>query len=153
MREREEAIHLTIESIWSQMFGLWAVPDGVLLHDDLAGDVPERASVLMRGQSDVEIVLHCSMPLATVLAGLMFDVILEAVDDELRADTMGELVNILAGNVKVILPTPTQLSLPVTSCPGTGVTGWPLAAAVRYRCLDEPFLVSIRIAEPIFTPA
>lgn len=153
MHEHEEAIHLTIDSIWSQMFDLRVGPDPTVGPGDPPDDLSERASVTMQGQRDVEIVLHCSRPLVTVLASIIFDLAPDDVDDELRDDTMAELVNMIAGNVKVILPTPTQLSLPVIACPDGGVRAWPRAAATRYRCLDEPFLVTVHLAEPAFTTA
>ncbi len=56
--------------------------------------------------------IEVSTTLAGQLAAQMFELPVDEIDDELVADAIGELVNIIGGNVKALLPTPSRLGLP-----------------------------------------
>lgn len=66
-------------------------------------------------------------------------------------DALGELVNVIGGNVKSLMPGPSQLSLPLvaqgtvsTSLPGR--TELVEATSLDVRWLDEPVRLSISVA-------
>ena len=74
----------------------------------------------------------------------------EPVLDDLN-DALGELVNVIGGNVKSLMPGPSQLSLPLvaqgtvsTSLPGR--TELVEATSLDVRWLDEPVRLSISVA-------
>jgi chemotaxis protein CheX len=59
-------------------------------------------------------------------------------------DAVGELANVIGGNVKALLPQPCQLSLPHVQI--NGDSGWPVAIEVSRitgTWLDEPVTVSV----------
>jgi chemotaxis protein CheX len=61
-------------------------------------------------------------------------------------DTVGELTNMLAGNIKALLPEPSRISLP-TVAHGADydlrVMGTAVEATVGFVCLDQPLLVTL----------
>ncbi|MBC8069835.1 MAG: chemotaxis protein CheX [Deltaproteobacteria bacterium] len=64
------------------------------------------------GQWDGAVIVACSPATATELASIMFDVPASEVSTENLEDTLGELANMVGGNVKALLPPPCLLSLP-----------------------------------------
>ena len=50
-----------------------------------------------------------------VTAGIMFGTEPEAASDDEVRDALGELANMIGGNVKALLPSPSQLSLPTVA--------------------------------------
>jgi chemotaxis protein CheX len=67
-------------------------------------------------------------------------------------DAIGELANVIGGNVKAMLPGPSKLSLPRvdTVPPGSGPTDY--ADRVWFDCEGSPFSVSIRTEAGATTP-
>ncbi|MBT8227352.1 MAG: chemotaxis protein CheX [Dactylosporangium sp.] len=70
------------------------------------------ASVSVTGSWRGHVVLSCSVRAAKSAAGALLGVELEEVTTEDIADALGELANIIGGNVKSLLPEPCALSLP-----------------------------------------
>jgi chemotaxis protein CheX len=97
-------------SVWSSVLG--AQPEG-------RGDEEARLSgavwtgcVQMAGGWDGAVTVQCPAHLVRGAAASMFDVDpLDISADEMR-DALGELANMIGGNIKALLPGPTQLSLP-----------------------------------------
>ncbi|MEV0136031.1 chemotaxis protein CheX [Dactylosporangium sp. NPDC050688] len=70
------------------------------------------ASIGVAGAWNGLAVLRCGLPAAGQIAGAMLDVDPAGASDDDCIDALGELVNILAGNAKSLLPKPSHLSLP-----------------------------------------
>lgn len=66
----------------------------------------------------------------------------ETPSDEQRDDVLKELANILAGNVKYVLPEPCLLSTPSCSKPPLSEPACP-ALEVIFSCTGDPFIVSL----------
>jgi len=78
-------------------------------------------AVKVRGPWCGTIAVFCSPQLARRVAEAMLEVSREkASPDDLR-DVLGELANVLGGNVKSVLPGPSHLSLPFTEVVERGV--------------------------------
>lgn len=60
------------------------------------------------------VVLRCPMALAATLTAAMFQADVEPEADDIR-DALGELANMVAGNVKALLPEPCGISLPAVA--------------------------------------
>ena len=73
------------------------------------------ARVDIRGAWNGSIYLTCTEELARVSAACMFTVPPEELEKDDIPDALGELVNIVAGNLKAMLPAPAELSLPQVS--------------------------------------
>ena len=61
------------------------------------------------------VVVELTPSLARQVAATMFATVAEAVTDAEVVDALGELTNMVGGNVKSLLPAPSQLSLPMVS--------------------------------------
>jgi len=73
------------------------------------------ATVHISGATNVSVVLSGSAVIARRAAAAMFEMDEADLGDEEIADAFGEIANIVAGNIKSLLPEPSQLSLPAVS--------------------------------------
>jgi chemotaxis protein CheX len=99
------------ENIWSSLFGLTI---------ELLPEVPPEsttescvtACVLISGGWEGAVIVQCASPLARRSAALMFDSTPETIASDEVNDAMGELVNMVGGNFKTLIPGTCSLSLP-----------------------------------------
>jgi chemotaxis protein CheX len=98
--------------------------------------------------------VECELPLARLLTAALFGRPVDDIEPEEVRDALGEITNIVGGNLKALLPAPSRLSLPTVvdgvdyavTVPGTKQT-----AAVSFRIDDH--LVVVRILEAVNVPA
>ena len=89
-------------------------------------------------------VLTCPTSLGRAIAAAMFALEPDEVDEELLYDAVGEVANMIGGNVKGLVPGPSQLSLPAVA---TGihtrlaVPGSHEVTKVSFRSGDDPVRV------------
>ena len=92
------------------------------------------------------VTIRCSMGLARATAAAMYEIDLERTSGEEIRDALGELANMVGGNVKALLTGPTELSLPIV------VQGDANALSVRsvvalhtvwFTSLGEAFAVTV----------
>jgi chemotaxis protein CheX len=108
---RDNVVRITQE-IWGSMLSLDLLPVESACHED---DVGVVGCVQIVGAWEGAIRLDLSSALATKAAAALTGVQpAEVTPDEVR-DAAGELANMTAGSVKVLLPTPSHLSLPVAA--------------------------------------
>lgn len=105
------------------------------------------ARIRVAGPSPHVIFLSCSESLARRLAAFMFKVdAADASDDDVR-DAIGEMVNMVGGNVKCIFDGPSVLSLPEVEIGGAcGGPAWSYPGAigeVRFDDGGEPLLLAV----------
>ena len=135
------------EAIWDQFLGLGLSP-GDPAYTWASDDVPITGCVQITGAWTGAITIGCSDKLANIAAGAMFAMeISELTSDEVH-DTMGELANMLGGNIKSILPPPCQLSLPTVIVGGEGVYDLPgssVLARSTYLCSGESVIVTVYV--------
>jgi chemotaxis protein CheX len=84
------------------------------------------------------------MTAARNVAAALLGVDLDDVTPEDVRDALGELANIIGGNVKSLMPEPAALSLPVVLIDGN--TGWPSVVEVSHldgEWLGEPIAVQV----------
>jgi chemotaxis protein CheX len=94
------------------------------------------ATVHITGSWNGSVILSCSTTLARKAASAMFEIGEDDVDDGEVADAFGELVNIIGGNLKCLLPEPSQLSLPTVSQGAAHVVTVPGAGLMERVELD-----------------
>ena len=108
---RDDVVRV-MQGIWGSMLSLDLLPVESACHEDEAGVV---ACVQIVGAWEGAIRLDLSSALASKAAAALAGVQpAEVTADEVR-DAAGELANITAGSVKVLLPAPSHLSLPVAA--------------------------------------
>jgi chemotaxis protein CheX len=137
MIERDEVCRL-VGQIWGLMLGLDVgaatvppPPAGAL-----AGSVP------VRGAWEGRVVLRCDPTLARLAAARMFGVPAEEVTAEQTHDALGELTNMVGGNLKSLLPGSSSLGLPAVAA-GRECPAEPCLVRVAYQCAGLPFEAAV----------
>jgi chemotaxis protein CheX len=128
--------------IWATLFDL------PLELGDALEFVPKSSvtsCVQIDGGWDGALVVKCPLALAQTLTAQMFEV--ESTPDlnDVR-DALGELANMLGGNVKALLPAPSQISLPAVAVGSDyelSVVGTNEVASVSFNCDGQPLLVTL----------
>ena len=147
MNEIEEAIVNITRNIWESILGLEIQRARDVAQ--LTQATRERSltgCVQLAGAWEGSVFLYCSASLAGEVAATMFG----ASPETLRAgdveDALGELTNMVAGNLKIVLPRPCQLSLPAV-VEGIDyrviVPGTKIAAQVLFESNAKPLLVTV----------
>lgn len=101
----EDVVSVTQE-VWSALLGLDLDPDGT-------SAVPSPSitgCVQITGEWEGAVLLSCSEAFARTATEAMF--MTDEVTDDDIIDAVGELTNMVGGNVKSLLPGPSQLSVP-----------------------------------------
>jgi chemotaxis protein CheX len=106
----EELVYI-MERIWQTTVG------GSIQHTDCGDEAlvaadSLTASIYFRGSFTGLLAATCRESLARQIAAHMLQTPLDSNSVEDVRDAIGEVVNILGGNVKALLPAPCQLSLP-----------------------------------------
>lgn len=105
--------------------------------------------VHIEGEWNGAVMLQCDSVLAATLAGELFQSSTPS-SDEVR-DTVGELTNMLAGNIKALLTEPSRISLPTVALGedyALTVVGTTAISTVALRCDDAPLLVTLLQRQP-----
>jgi chemotaxis protein CheX len=109
-------------------------------------DASLTGAVYISGEWNGLVSLTCSAVAATRAAALMFATDVDDVSPSDVLDAVGELVNIVGGNIKGMLPPPTGLSLPSVTDGTLHVdtrAGADLIVDVQLSWMDEPVHVAI----------
>ena len=108
---RDDVVRVTQE-IWGSMLSLDLISVGSAWHEDEVGVV---GCVQVVGAWEGAIRLDLSPALATKAAAAFTGLQPAEVTPEEIRDAAGELANITAGSIKVLLPAPSHLSLPIAA--------------------------------------
>ncbi|MCB9654136.1 MAG: chemotaxis protein CheX [Deltaproteobacteria bacterium] len=111
----EDQLFQVTENTWAIALGLPIVRISEAHPADAAAQLTLQASVDLPGAGGGTLVLSCAPAWAEMAASIMFDLSRAEIDDELRDDAVGELVNIVGGNLKAILPEEVDLRAPVVT--------------------------------------
>lgn len=150
-----DQVHISVEDLFEITQQVWESflnPSG----DPLVGQLHPpssttradevSAAVAVTGVWQGHIVVSCSMAAARKIGSLLLEMPLAEVTESDVADALGELANIIGGNVKGLLPGPCALSLPYLVVAGSEHVRWP-SAVVESRLLadwhDEPIVVTV----------
>jgi chemotaxis protein CheX len=128
--------------VWDSFLGLTLEPTPS--EDRPGGDVM-CGVVAISGAWQGSVVLRCSTEHATEAAEAMFAADAGTLEESEVADALGELTNMIGGNIKSLLPEPSALSIPSVSG-GTGhvfVPGARPVLEVGMRCGASPVLVTV----------
>ncbi|MBX9678082.1 MAG: chemotaxis protein CheX [Gemmataceae bacterium] len=139
-------IQQVIESVWTTLLGFEAQPaDGTTaLPDDLTG------CVHITGEWDGVVTLVCPRRMVQRASGVMFGIDAAAAPKDLLNDALGELINVLGGNLKALMPGPSRLSLPIV------VDGSDYTMAIRnarvvnhvsFQCDDDCMTICVMEAD------
>jgi chemotaxis protein CheX len=138
----EEIIGQVMETICTTVLGL---PTEQLEDRELAAPAMSVAVHISGGWNGV-VLFWPTESFANQAAAILFAMPLENVTPADAQDCMAELGNMLAGNLKSLLPGPSSLSLPTVTC-GTNhqimIRRAALNAEYRFCCAGESMLVQL----------
>ena len=138
----EEALTSVVTDIWAAVvkgpISPWTKDGGP------EWSVPSlTASVrILGGGAQRRVVARCSPALGREIAGSLLDVDPALTTDADVKDALGEIANILGGNVKGLLSSGSPLSSPRVGKEGAAPAGAVLAEA-RFTCGSEPLQVEV----------
>jgi chemotaxis protein CheX len=140
----DEQIVAITQDVWSSFTGtaIGSASEEVALD---AGDVT-FGRVAVTGPWQGCVLLACPTQLARNAASAMFDLPAEQLTDDEVADALGELTNMIAGNIKSLLPGPSRLSMPAVMVSASSTVRMPhavLVNTVSLACEGLPLTVSI----------
>jgi len=133
------------EQVWSSFLG---DEEPLLQRFDAPSAFPAEqawsAAVSVHGGWTGSITVELSVAVAQALTHLMLATDDEPIEDADIADAVGELVNMVGGNVKSLMPGPSALTLPVVAA-GRAAHATDLTEVARFDAVwgGEPVRVSV----------
>jgi chemotaxis protein CheX len=143
MQFLENEIRQITEWIWNSMLER-EIQYGDCVHRLTGEDYVLSGCVRIMGDWEGAVTLHCSPTLASRIASIMFDIPEQYMTFEHVQDALGELVNMVGGNIKSLLPAPNRLSLPAVKRGidhSAFLPGGKVISRIDFECLGEPFFV------------
>jgi chemotaxis protein CheX len=145
LTEEKDQIEDAVESVWSTMLGLEVAPGKEMALERVDPDFL-TGCIQISGAWQGAVIVDCSVGLARQIAAIMFGVeVYETMPDQV-SDALGELTNIISGNIKSFLPEPSHLSLPAVA-EGSDcyfrVIGTRITQRLSFTCNGHPFQVTI----------
>jgi chemotaxis protein CheX len=133
-------------TVWSSFLGM-TLRDLDTSESSAADDWHSAsATVHISGSWNGSVILSCSITHARRAAAAMFEIGEDDLDDGEVADAFGELANIIGGNLKCLLPEPSQLSLPTVSLGAAHVVTVPgarLLEHVELECNGDRLYIAV----------
>lgn len=138
----EAEISQFVTDIWSTFLNMQVSPTDQPFKP-IGKDNTLAGCVQITGEWQGTVTLYAPKDLGKKIAASMYAMEEPEIDDQMIQDVMGEITNMIAGNIKSLLPTPCSISLP-----SVAVTDYDLhhpgskpLTAVNFQCGDFPFLV------------
>ncbi len=132
-----------VQEVWSSMLGLDIAPVDAPHH--IAGHAI-AGSVGVTGASDCLISMEMGIETAKIVGATMFMMGVDEISMNDVVDAVGEMTNMVGGNIKSLLPEPSTLSLPVVAqgeSPTLKVVGAQNLLSQLFMVGDGPVLVSV----------
>ena len=110
MKPNEAQVRSVVRSVWSTQLGL-EIQDA----DDPGETAPSptmTAAIHISGDYRGGIRLECSRALVRRAGSIMFNLPADQISEEDERDVVGELTNVIAGNIKALIPGSNLISLP-----------------------------------------
>jgi len=129
-------------TIWATLFEL-PLEDGDAAR--LGPDSTVTSCVQIDGAWHGAVVLQCPLTLARTLTAAMFQADTAPEPDEVH-DALGELANMLGGNIKALLPGPSRISLPAVAAGSDyhmSVVGTNAVTSLSFTCDGHPLRVTL----------
>lgn len=133
--EQEQLVEIA-QTVWSSFLGMVLVEQPTDRSSATDDGHSASATVHISGSWNGSVILSCTTTLARRAAAAMFEMNEDEVGDGEVADAFGELANTIGGNLKCLLPEPSQLSLPTVSLGAVHVVTVPGAGLLEHVELD-----------------
>jgi len=110
MSPNESQIRSIVRSVWSTQLGLEILDAEEAVQPSSTATM--TAAIHISGDYHGGIRLECSRTIVRSAASIMFDIPADQLVDDDERDVIGELANVVAGNVKALIPGTNSISLP-----------------------------------------
>lgn len=140
----QDILELTI-NVWSSVLELEVHPAPGPI-GSLETERTLSGCITLDGAWRGAVAIHCTTALARKVASVMFGVEPEKASVAEVQDALGEITNMVGGQIKSLLPRPTRLSLPAVAEGGDytlRIPGCTLINRLLLVCQGEPFQVSL----------
>ena len=134
-----------VQQVFGSMMGLEVEehPDSKV---DLSVGEVSMATICISGGWNGMVILQCRRKLASMVAQGMFQMDEADISADETKDALGEVINMVGGNLKALLPGPSSLSLPNvvlgTDC-SWDVPGGTTLLVSSLQCADEPMSLCV----------
>ncbi len=139
----EDFLRELTRTVWSTVLGLDA-EDGEPPAESMEPSL--TSSVDIRGGWEGTVSLCCPDALGRKLAAAMLECKEEQTTPHLIADAVGELTNVIGGNLKAMVPGPCTLSLPRIHASGSFPEPSARELCLWFACEGRRFRVTVRVA-------
>jgi CheY-specific phosphatase CheX len=149
MQLSESDLREVVESVWSAMLGLELVP----ADHGYARDVESRnltGTVQITGEWQGAVMVDLPEKLARDAASAMFGMEPDELGEDEVLDALGEVANMIGGNVKGLIEGECKLSLPTIAEGGdfrVAVPGSSTSVLLVFDCEGKPFQVKLLVRE------
>ena len=150
-----EEVERLMQDIWSTILSDESLMPIAPSPELLAHGRAVLACVSITGTTNATVQVACTAGLAGRVAQSMFQLGAGEVTDAEIRDALGEIANMTAGNIKAVVPGPSQLGLPVV-CEGNDVVARVpsshVAVEVALAWQADPIVVKLLVADEPPTP-
>jgi hypothetical protein len=139
----EETVYRIIQDTWASTLGFQT---DRLRHEEFSAPGAYTVCVKISGAWDGEVRLHCSPELARLIACAIFQVDADNIGCGEIQDALSELIHIVGGNLKALLPHPVTLSLPSLTESGNWAQTtpqWQMVCRLTLASEGHPFVVTL----------
>ncbi len=143
MQFLESEIQQFNQLVWSTLLGLDIQPAPGIF--SFSSSEMVTGSVQVTGKWNGAITLYLSSPLANHVTETMFSLEFGKATLDLKKDAIGELINMVGGNIKAMLPQPSSLSTPVFAMEGQSLE-FPYPETItpcQFDCNGKSFALSL----------
>lgn len=140
--ECEEEISQFVADIWSTFLSMKVSPTDKPFRPNGKGNTL-AGCVQITGEWQGSVTLYAPREIGKKVAAIMYSLDEAEIEDQQIQDVIGEITNILAGNIKSILPAPCSISLPCVAVTDFNLhhPGSEMLTAVNFDCEGLLFLV------------
>jgi chemotaxis protein CheX len=141
----EEELTAIVGDVWSSFIG--EAPEPFYVENNAAGTDVVSGTVSITGTWQGHVVVDVTPAAATLIAAafLSLDDPAEVAADDI-SDALGELVNMVGGNVKSLAPSPSALSLPLVVHGGASAPDTTSICRTTVLWNGEPIVVTVLAA-------
>jgi chemotaxis protein CheX len=148
MQFLESEIQQYNKLVWSTLLGFDIQPESGTF--EFSSENMVTGSVQVTGKWNGVITLYLPSPLVNQITETLFSLKSGEANPETKKDAIGELINMVGGNIKSMLPQPSALSTPIFAMEGQSQQ-FPFTQRVtqcKFTCNDSSFALSLYEQEP-----
>jgi len=151
----ENGVCSVVKGVWNDFLGI-AVERSAQVTMEPEEGTGLTGCVQFTGAWTGTLLLECPLELGRQVAAVMFPQAPDSLTMEQSQDAIGELTNMIGGNLKALLPSPCRIGLPTILEEASGsrsVPGERLISRLGFQCQGQPFVVTLLQRDESFSRA